>query len=155
MPLDPRSLNTIMGAVSGTEAYQSAMQSVRQARDDISDRVDALVDKGKAALGDVLSSVGAVVDKYAPSMIAGLATAQFRGRQGSFMSFVIPIRFSARFFTIAPDRHEEIGYPLHTMRRLASLSGFVLCENAKVPLTTSQSEQAAVEAFLNSGVFLE
>ena len=62
MPLDPRSLNTVMGALSNTDAYQSAMQSVRQARDDLSDRVDALVDKGKAALGDVLSSVGAVVD---------------------------------------------------------------------------------------------
>lgn len=155
MPLDPRSLNTVMGALSNTGAYQSAIQSVRQAGDALSDRVDALVDKGKAALGDVLSSVGAVVDKYAPSMIAGLATAQFRGRQGSFMSFVIPIRFSARFFTIAPDRHAEIGYPLHGTRTLSTLSGFVLCENAKVPLTTSQTEQAAVEAFLNSGVFLE
>lgn len=155
MPLDPRSLNTVMGALSNTGAYQSAMQSVRQAGDALSDRVDALVDKGKAALGDVLSSVGAVVDKYAPSMIAGMATAQFRGRQGSFMSFVIPIRFSARFFTLAPDRHTEIGYPLHETRVLSTLSGFVLCENAKVPLTTSQTEQAAVEAFLNSGVFLE
>ena len=118
--------------------------------------VDGLVDKGKNAIADVLSSVGKVVDKYAPSILAGMAGAQFRGTQGSFQSFTIPIRLSFRYFQITTaDRAAELGTPAHTNSALNLHTGFVLCENAKVPLAASLTEQAAVEEFLNSGFFIE
>ncbi len=122
---------------------------------DISTRVTGLVDKGKDAIGDVLAGVGQVIDKYAPSLLAGLATAQFRGTQGSFMSYAYPIRFEYRYFTIAPDRSTDIGYPEQRYKTLSALSGFVLCQNAKLPLLASLTEQKAVEAFLNGGIYLE
>lgn len=124
--------------------------------DRLSSTADSLIDKGKNALSDVLSSVGKVVDKYAPSILAGLAGVQYRGTQGSFQSFTIPIRLTCRIYHVtSADRNAEIGHPTHQYGTLSTYSGFVLCENAKVPLTTTMTEQTAVEEFLNSGVYLE
>lgn len=141
---------------------QFRVASLQDLKDDITadfnsltDKVQGIAAKGANAIGNVLEGVGKVVDKYAPSLLAGMATAQFRGTQGSFLSYTYAIRLSFRYFTIAPDRHEEIGYPCHRYKTLSTLSGFVLCENAKVPLNTTLSEQQAVEEFLNGGVFLE
>ena len=92
--------------------------------DTISEKVNNLVDQGKSALSDILTGVGKVIDKYAPSILAGMASAQFRGTQGSFMSYCYPIRLQYRFFTIAPNRYNEIGYPLHEYKTLNTLSGF-------------------------------
>ena len=129
---------------------------VESAKNYISDKADTLIDRSKSAIGDVLSSVGKVVDKYAPSMIAGLAGAQFRGTQGSFQSFTIPIRFACRYFSIeVSDRANEIGVPARFNDTLGNHSGFVLCENARVPLVAFQSEQAAIEEFLNGGIYIE
>lgn len=130
--------------------------SLSDIANDISSRAQGLVDRGKDAIGDVLNGIGKVVDKYAPSLLAGMATAQFRGTQGSFLSFAYPIRLQYRYFTIAPDRSAEIGYPCHAYKQLSTLSGFCLCENARVPLAgKSLTEQKAVEEFLNSGVYLQ
>lgn len=141
---------------------QFRVASLQDLKDDITadfnsltDRVQGIAAKGANAIGNILEGVGKVVDKYAPSLLAGMATAQYRGTQGSFLSYTYPIRLSFRYFTIAPDRHDEIGYPCHRYKTLNTLSGFVLCENAKLPLNTTLSEQQAVEEFLNGGVFLE
>lgn len=120
-----------------------------------SSTVDSLLDKGKNALADILTSVGQVVDKYAPSILAGMAGVQYRGTQGSFQSFTYPIRLSFRYFSVTANRADEVGVPAHYYQDLDRLSGFVLCENAKVPLSTTLSEQTAVEEFLNSGFFIE
>lgn len=125
-------------------------------RDNITAKAESLVDKGKNALSDVLSSVGKVVDKYAPSMIAGMAGVQYRGSQGSFESYTIPIRLAFRYFAVTTaDRAGEIGRPVQVYYTLSSLTGFVLCENARVPLAAFQSEQIAVEEFLNGGIYIE
>lgn len=130
--------------------------SLSDIANDLSSRTQSLVDRGKDALGNILTGVGQVIDKYAPSLLAGMATAQFRGTQGSFLSFTYPIRLQFRYFTIAPDRSTEIGYPDHRYKQLSTLSGFVLCENARLPLAgKSLTEQKAVEEFLNTGVYLQ
>lgn len=158
MPLDPRSLSTIYNALNPSNPVQvpTAQSMVNDFTDYVSDKTQALVDRGKDAISNVLTGVGKVVDKYAPSLLAGMATAQFRGTQGSFLSFTYPIRLQYRYFTIAPDRSSEIGYPEHRYKQLSTLSGFCLCENARVPLAgKSLTEQKAVEEFLNSGVYLQ
>lgn len=134
------------------EAFNGALDS---ARNYVAEKTESLMDKGKNALGDVIASVGKVVDKYAPSMIAGMAGVQFRGSQGSFQSYTVPVRLAFRFFSISADRSGEIGVPVHSYFTLSMLSGFVLCENARVPLAAFQSEQTAVEEFLNGGIYIE
>ena len=135
------------------DAFNGAIDS---ARNYVAEKTESLMDKGKNALNDVLSSVGKVVDKYAPSMIAGMAGVQYRGTQGSFESYTIPIRLAFRYFAVTTaDRASEIGRPAQAYYTLSSLTGFVLCENARVPLAAFQSEQIAVEEFLNGGIYIE
>lgn len=142
-PVAQRDLNAFNGALDSARNY-------------VAEKTESLMDKGKNALGDVIASVGKVVDKYAPSMIAGMASAQFRGTQGSFQSYTYPIRFIFRYFPIeSTDRAAEIGMPYRVNSTLSAHSGFVLCENARVPLAAFLSEQTAVEEFLNSGIYIE
>lgn len=159
MPLDPRSLQTVLNSTIYKEQPIDLVGGMASDaavfRDNITAKAESLVDKGKNALGDVIASVGKVVDKYAPSIIAGMAGVQFRGSQGSFQSYTVPVRLAFRFFSISADRSGEIGVPVHSYFTLSMLSGFVLCENARVPLAAFQSEQTAVEEFLNGGIYIE
>lgn len=159
MPLDPRSLQTIVNATIYKDKPVDLMgdmsASVESVKTSISAKAESLIDKSKDALNGVISSVGKVIDKYAPSMIAGMAGVQFRGSQGSFQSYTVPVRLAFRFFSISADRSGEIGVPVHSYFTLSTLSGFVLCENARVPLSAFQSEQIAVEEFLNGGIYIE
>lgn len=157
MPLDPRSLSTVYNAIrpNNPVPVPTAQSMVADAKNFVSEKTQILVDRGKTAIGDLLTGVGKVIDKFAPSLLAGLATAQYRGTQGSFISYTYPIELLYRYYTIAPDRATEIGYPTHRYKQLSALSGFVLCENARLPLSVTTTEQKAVEEFLNSGVYLE
>lgn len=148
-----------MGAVPESPVVQynapAVANAIESAKNYISDKADNLIDRSKSAISDVLSSVGKVVDKYAPSMIAGMAGVQFRGTQGSFQSYTVPIRLDYKYYLITESRTDEIGNPVHRYYTLSDLTGFVLCENARVPLVAFQSEQAAIEEFLNSGIYIE
>lgn len=141
-PVAQRDINAFNGVLDSARNY-------------VAEKTESLMDKGKNALGDVIASVGKVVDKYAPSMIAGMATAQFKGTQGSFQSYNVPARLTFRYLAVTPSRGAEIGFPTHRYIQLSELTGFVLCENARVPLAAFLSEQTAVEEFLNSGVYIE
>ena len=138
-----------------SEVHVKTLSEMKEDIAAIPSKVTSLVERGTNALGDLLSGVGKVIDKYAPTLLAGMASAQFRGTQGSFMSYCTPIKFQYRYFTIAPDRSTEIGYPLHRYKTLSTMSGFVLCENARLPMDVTLTEQKAVEEFLNGGVYLE
>lgn len=160
MPLDPRSLQTIVNSTIYKDNPVDIMGDMKTSTSNLVNSIevkaDSLIDKSKDALGSVLSSVGKVVDKYAPSILAGMAGVQFRGTQGSFQSYTVPVRLSFRYFSITTDRGDEIGRPTLGYYTLSDLSGFVLCENARVPLNNAfQSEQIAIEEFLNGGVYLE
>lgn len=159
MPLDPRSLQTIVNSTiyknDPVDIMGDMSASIENVKNSIEAKANNLIDRSKDAISDVISSVGKVVDKYAPSMIAGMAGVQFRGTQGSFQSYTVPIRLDYRYYRITENRSDEIGNPVHRYYTLSDLTGFVLCENARVPLVAFQSEQAAIEEFLNSGIYIE
>lgn len=159
MPLDPRSLQTVLNSTiyknDPVDIMGDMSASVESVKNSIEAKANNLIDRSKDALSDVISSVGKVVDKYAPSMIAGMAGVQFRGTQGSFQSYTVPIRLDYKYYLITESRADEIGNPVHRYYTLSALTGFVLCENARVPLVAFQSEQAAIEEFLNSGIYIE
>lgn len=159
MPLDPRSLQTIVNSTiyknDPVDIMGDMSASIENVKNSIETKANSLIDRSKDAISDVISSVGKVVDKYAPSMIAGMAGVQFRGTQGSFQSYTVPIRLDYKYYYITESRADEIGNPVHRYYTLSDLTGFVLCENARVPLVAFQSEQASIEEFLNSGIYIE
>lgn len=120
--------------------------------------VEPLQDKARAAVGDIVNGVMRVVNKALPTAIAATATLQYRGSQGSFLSYLQDnnIKLMCKFLQIGADNSDLIGYPTNAANSLLSnYSGFVLCENAVIEITGTVIEETAIEDMLNSGVFME
>lgn len=139
-----------------SRAGASVAENIGAAVTDISDKVTTLKDGAGDALQQIVQGVGRVVNKALPAAIAASASLQYRGSQGSFISFTDPIQLESRFMQIAGDNSDKIGYPCHAANTLLSnLSGFVLCENAVIEISGSITEEQAIEDFLNAGIFIE
>lgn len=124
----------------------------------ISDKAAELKSAARDSLSDVVNGVMRVVNKALPAAIAATASLQYRGTQGSFLSYIDTnyISLRAKFFTIAADNSDLIGYPTHAANSLLSnYSGFVLCENAVISIGGTVIEEQAIEDLLNAGVFIE
>ena len=120
--------------------------------------VEPLQDKARAAVGDIVNGVMRVVNKALPTAIAATATLQYRGSQGSFLSYLQDnnIKLMCKLLQIGADNSDLIGYPTNAANSLLSnYSGFVLCENAVIEITGTVIEETAIEDMLNSGVFME
>lgn len=120
--------------------------------------VEPLQDKARAAVGDIVNGVMRVVNKALPTAIAATATLQYRGSQGSFLSYLQDnnIKLMCKFLQIGADNSDLIGYPTNAANSLLSnYSGFVLCENAVIEITGTVIEETAIEDMLNAGVFME
>lgn len=120
--------------------------------------VEPLQDKARSAIGDIVNGVMRVVNKALPTAIAATATLQYRGTQGSFLSYLQDnnIKLMCKFFQIGADNSDLIGYPTNAANSLLSnYSGFVLCENAVIEITGTVIEESAIEDMLNAGVFME
>jgi hypothetical protein len=120
--------------------------------------VEPLQDKARAAVGDIVNGVMRVVNKALPAAVAASAALQYRGSQGSFLSYLQDnnIKLMCKFFQIGADNSDLIGYPTNAANSLLSnYSGFVLCENAVIEITGTVIEEEAIEDLLNKGVFME
>lgn len=120
--------------------------------------VEPLQEKARAAVDDIINGVMRVANKALPAAIAASAALQYRGSQGSFLSYLQDnnIKLMCKFFQIGADNSVLIGYPTNAANSLLSnYSGFVLCENAVIEITGTVIEETAIEDMLNAGVFME
>lgn len=122
---------------------------------EFSTKVTELKSTARDSLTDIVDGVLQVANKALPAALAACASVQFRGTQGSFMSFVTPIRLTARFISISDDRSDFIGYPCERVVALGQLAGFTLCEHATISISGTVIEEEAIEDLLNKGVFIE
>lgn len=120
--------------------------------------VEPLQEKARAAVDDIINGVMRVANKALPAAIAASAALQYRGSQGSFLSYLQDnnIKLMCKFFQIGADNSDLIGYPTNAANSLLSnYSGFVLCENAVIEIAGTVIEETAIEDMLNAGVFME
>ena len=120
--------------------------------------VEPLQEKARAAVDDIINGVMRVANKALPAAIAASAALQYRGSQGSFLSYLQDnnIKLMCKFFQISADNSDLIGYPTTAANSLLSnYSGFVLCENAVIEISGTVIEEEAIEDLLNKGVFME
>lgn len=91
----------------------------------------------------------ATVNKY-PSV-------QSSGSNGSMLSFVDQYKcfLNHHWYTIVDENLAEFGRPLYQMKQLNTLTGYVLCQNADAAITGTQEEAQQINAYLNSGFFME
>ena len=120
--------------------------------------VEPLQEKARAAVDDIINGVMRVANKALPAAIAASAALQYRGSQGSFLSYLQDnnIKLMCKFFQIGADNSDLIGYPTNAANSLLSnYSGFVLCENAVIEISGTVIEEEAIEDMLNAGFFME
>lgn len=151
LPIVPMMLGAdYTDAATAQEIKTGQLQSV------IDDKVQQLAGDAKEGLSDLVSGVGRVLNKAMPAAIAAAATLQLHGTQGTFQSFLTPVRLESRFMMIPADNSNLIGYPSYAANTLlSSLSGFVLCENAVLAISGTMPEEEAIEDMLNAGIFIE
>ena len=155
-----------VGAMAG--ALNFAQNSV------IGQAVDWVGDKlrgGYSQLSDKLSNIGinmpALLDTSNAGLLGSAANilsssngqVKSSGAIGSFMAYngVLPTVYCF-FYGQAESNLANWGAPLNEKRQLKNLSGFCLCQNAKVSYSSkypTDPEQIAVETALNGGIFLE
>lgn len=174
MPLNYHDLTTIYNGLTGknvptneAEAIQQTyQQTIQPIVEKTIEKTTVIVDQAKNSLKEpfynVLSSVGEIARKAAPTALAASASVQYLGGTPSFASFLQPWNLRNKFLLVADDRSSIIGYPLERMRQLSTLSGFVMCENVRleIPGTATASgatleEQQLIKQYLENGCFLE
>ena len=121
----------------------------------IASAVNPILAEGRAMLDSVVSSVQQVAPTAIATATAALAKLQFSGMTGNFQSATENIVLTLTAFNVADDNSVNIGAPYRKIAPLWMLGGFCQCENAKVLLDCTETEQKAVEDLLNKGVFLE
>lgn len=113
-------------------------------------------------INEVLTKVGQIAYKAAPTAFAASASVQYLGGTPSFASFLQPWNLRSKFLLAGNDRHIRIGWPCESFETLNTLSGFVMCESVRleIPGTATASgatleEQQLIKQYLEKGCFIE
>lgn len=119
-------------------------------------------EKLREPLNEVLTKVGQIAYKAAPTAFAASASVQYLGGTPSFVSFLQPWNLRSKYLLVAADRHTRIGWPCERFETLNTLSGFVMCEQVRfeIPGTANASgatleEQQIIKQYLENGCFIE
>ncbi len=77
------------------------------------------------------------------------------GANGSFLSANINTKMVTIFYKIVDEDIEHRGRPLCELRRIDTLSGFILCAEGDLDLDVYDEERKQIKSFLTSGFFWE
>lgn len=118
-------------------------------------------------IGNLAYSVGSAITGNIPGAISGGLSAigssvsalqginQTSGANGSFIGARDDLNFIAQFNAITDEDNEHHGRPLCKVKSLGALSGYTLCSDASVNLSGFSGDKDEVNAYLNSGFYIE
>ena len=121
-----------------------------------------MVAKGKEFIANVrarnTSAIGAgfknAISNIASSVMAGRATVELMGQQGSFSLYELQtLTLSGRFLPMANEDFYHRGRPLCQVKTINTLHGFILCSDADVNVQCTDREKSAIEAYMNGGFY--
>ena len=104
-----------------------------------------------------MDPVGALVSGYSAIGDAGALTQPIPSSLGSngSISFNNIFGIMANFLDIADEDLASRGRPLCTVRRLNTLSGFIMCEDADPEIPCTDKELSQIVSYLNGGFYYE
>ena len=118
-------------------------------------------------IGNIAYTAGSSITGNIPGAIAGSLSAigsslsalqgfnQTSGANGSFIGARDDLYFIAQFNAITDEDEEHHGRPLCKVKSLGSLNGYTLCSDASVNLSGFSVDKDKVNAYLNSGFYIE
>ena len=97
------------------------------------------------AANGIISTGSGLTDQHQTSL----------GYNGSFLeTFDMPVLVS-EFFRIADEDRAEMGRPLCKIRTLKNIPGYIQCQDKDLPFSGTQTENEAINRFINQGFFYE
>ena len=126
-----------------------------------------------AAESTALSTAPAIVTGFNASGIADLGAQKAKivydatvskyptpissGSNGSMLSFVDTYKcfLNHHWYTVVDENITELGRPLYQVKRIDTLSGYVLCQGADIQISGTREEALAINNYMNSGFFYE
>lgn len=97
-----------------------------------------------SAIGDVSSAVTSTVQSVGTN-----------GARAWFFTGETFIRLSGKFVLVADSTPETCGNPVMRRHKLTECNGFTLCKDASIEIEGNRTEQQMVNAYLNSGFYIE
>lgn len=117
---------------------------------------------GAIAGGAVGGTIGAVLGAVAfggrdiyNTLNSGMPQLQTSGINGSFIETELSTILIAIHYIVTDENISHKGRPLYAMRRIDTLSGFVLCADGDIDLDCYDNERDAVSQFMTTGFFWE
>lgn len=102
-------------------------------------------------MGGIVGGVGAI-NNLAGALSGNEKT---QGSNGSFLSMVDDGVLRGTFARVVTNDTAHLGKPLCTVATINTLSGYVLCKEARVDIAGYESEKTDIDGFLNSGFYYE
>ena len=79
------------------------------------------------------------------------------GSNGSMLSFVDQYKcfLNHHWYTVVDENITELGRPLYQVKRIDTLSGYILCQGADIQISGTREEAIAINNYMNTGFFYE
>lgn len=105
--------------------------------------------------GNILGATSSAISGIGNAISCMMPQVETSGSQGSFADFNIQPQLVSTFRQCVGDDNEHNGRPLCQRKKISTIPGYILCENAEVPLRATSWEQEKVKSYLESGFFYE
>lgn len=89
------------------------------------------------------------------SLDAMKPTVYSHGTNGTFVDYVEDVYVEAQYVEPVEDYKIDRGRPLCKVKTINSLSGFIMCSQASIELTATDTEIAEIVNYMNQGFFYE
>lgn len=109
---------------------------------------------GNAISGNIAGLIGSSIETIGSVAELSQGVPSTVGSNGS-MAFNTRFSLLGRFMTVADEDKATRGRPLCAKRTMSSLSGYILCADADPAIPGTDSEQADIVNYMNSGFYYE
>lgn len=106
-------------------------------------------------VGAVTGAIAGVANGIYNTLQSAMPQVETSGQNGSFLASVNTTHVVEQFYKIVDEDIHHRGRPLCEVRRIDTLSGFILCAEGELELYCYDSERTEIETFLTSGFFWE
>lgn len=102
-----------------------------------------------------LQSVAANIGDVATAVTSTAQSVGVNGARAWFFTGETFIRLSGKFVLVADNTPDICGNPVMQNHKLTDCNGFTLCKDASVEIEGNRIEQQMINAYLNSGFYIE
>ena len=105
--------------------------------------------------GDVAGGISTAANGIANAIAESMPQLETSGTNGSFISPITQTHFIEQFYQIVDEDISHRGRPLCKLKRIDTLSGFILCAEGELDLDVYEDERRQITRYLTTGFFWE